>query len=105
VLHPSRIGCVLALPAHQQFLDTTSQSTLDDFRRLRTHTVVLHQGQNAQAGQNCALVRLEETNVEHVVEAGARRQLELLGDHLHGFTDPEGPVELGPELASPLHRQ
>jgi hypothetical protein len=43
--------------------------------------------------------------VEHVVEAGARRQLELLGDHLHGFTDSEGPVELGPELASPLHRQ
>jgi hypothetical protein len=43
--------------------------------------------------------------VEHIVEVGGRRQLQLICDTADALQNLERPKELGPELAVPLNQQ
>jgi hypothetical protein len=48
---------------------------------------------------------LEETHVEHVVDAGTRRQLQAGGDLIDELGDVVGPIEAGAQLPSRGCRQ
>jgi hypothetical protein len=69
-LDPSGIWCALTCPADQQFMPAMCQVSLDHFGWCWTGSVMTNGGQHAGLLRRRATIRLQQANVEHIVQLG-----------------------------------
>jgi hypothetical protein len=90
----------LALPANKNLTNTPRQASLHNAFRLWHDRAIVERRQHRRLNGRWTNMFLQQRDVEDIVDAGSRWQLETVSDTVDDGADAEWPVEARAQLAS-----